>query len=435
MLAMQFTAKLTDDLFYESADYFECRLEHGRLIIEPSKEFRSMCKNAAKINTRAQILKAARAELFAEFDQDERIPFANGMFNPDTKEFTPHDWKNYNTRLCPTALKLEVPDFEPGRQFMRDISCGDTSWINSLFEIIGESIRYGNRHQCFFVFYGSGRNGKSVFVDWLESTLGNLTADCAAIEISKQNSSHRQTTLFDSVSRCRLVFFKEAGGIQFDDELIKALTGEQRVCLTRIFRGTQELSVCASMFLITNTLPSVDKGGESMLRRQVGAPFEFKAEHPDENLLSRLNTEEGREWLLSQIVTHMLPKENTHSFKDRLCPRMQHFTSDLVKSADTVYQFLETCCVRETGLRTSRHELYKAFCGFCYSDQGISPQPLKFRMSEKTFGDKLRGFGLTPLDGKQRTSGGLVCRYVYPGIGLNEEGAEFLRIEMADYPA
>lgn len=436
LLAERYTRILYDSLRYELPVYMSLGVESVKgephLTIKPKRDYEAMVKAAAKIRTQQQIVNAARAELPATFDTDRRIPFQNGMFNPENCELCPHAPENYNTTVSPVRLNLNAPPFPDGERFFNEISCGDQKWTAALFRVLGECLLYGNPHQVFFVFYGSGANGKGVLVDWLQRALGNLTGAASPTEISKQNQSGRQTSLVDTVGRCRIVFFKETGGVQYDEEIIKSLTGEKRITLTRIFTGPRELEICATPILITNTLPTVDKGGVSMMRRQIGFPFDYQVQTIDEGLLNRLATDAGNEWLICQMVKALMDaqKPDAPSFKDSLPDRVKRFTQDLIHEADIVLQFLDECCERSgnDAHRTSRHELYIAFSAYAYSDLGKAPTPMKYRISEKTFGDRLRAHNLIPMEGQQRTSNNQTRRYVYPGIILNQTGTDFYNI-------
>lgn len=431
---------LKDQLFFEKPAnmYLEEIRSNNRTIIavKIKPEYTSMLKIAGRINTSALIVRAGRAQLAAAFDDFKEIPFNNGMFNPETGEFKPHSPDNYNTTVCPTNLNLNAERFEPGERFFKEISCNDDAWINALFRSLGECLLYGNKIQKFFVWYGSGRNGKGVLLEWLCAALGGLIGECKATEISKNNPDNRQTTLFDTVSRCRILLFREAGGITYNDDLVKQLVGDNVITLNRIHLGSRSMPVCGTPILITNTLPTAEIGGISMKNRQIGFPFDMDLpdEKRDNNLLQKLATPAGNEWLVSKIVNTLIDGIKTGTnLTDCLPERVKGFTERMTNEADAVLMFLKECCVitgKETD-RTDRTTLYKAFTGFEYSKEGRNPTKRIYWITPKNFGVRLDAHKLRPMQGRQRTSDGIstdtVRANVYPGILLNDDGRMFYK--------
>ena len=189
-------------------------------------------------------------------------------------------------------------------------------------------------------------------------------------------------------------------------------------------------------------MPSVEKGGYSMQRRQIGLPFDFRIDPTkrDQHLYERLTTREGCEWLICQITKALIEsqKPGQQNLFAAMPDRVKRFTETLTTEADIVLQFLNECCIVAPAgpARTSRADLYQSFCGYAYSPQGMNPTPNpKYRISVKTFADRLRGYDYIPLDNKQRTTDGKICRYVYPGISLNQTGEEYYNIESGGWYA
>ncbi len=435
LLAMKFSGILKDQMYYERPInmYLTESREAGKptLIINLKKEYTAAINAAARIHTREMIIKAARAELVQKFDTCKDIPFKNGLFNPETGWIRPHAPENYNTTVCPVNLNLDAKPFSLGEKFFRDISCNDPEWQAALFRVLGECLTYGNDNQVFIVFYGSGQNGKGTLIEWLCSALGGLIGNCDAKEISKNNPDHRQTTIFDTIGKCRILLFRETGGILYDDDLIKKITGDKSITLTRIMTGARDIEVCGTPILITNNLPSADKGGYSMVRRQIGFPFDYrvKDEERDSRLLEKLTTPEGNEWLICQVVKALIEsrKAGAGSLKTTLPKRVTSFTEKMIAEADITLKFLEDCCIISADLHEveARTDLYTAFCGYAYSDDGQNPTPHKYRISQKTFAERLAGHDLMPLEGRHMSRGRL-CRNVYSHISLNELGLEYL---------
>ena len=449
LLAFKITENICNSLDYELPANMGVEIvtaadkkKHLRIKVNP--DFLQIKKKAAQIITRERILRGAKPGLVMDFDSRKDIPFNNGMYDPETGTLTAHTPENGNTTVCPTDLILEdKKDFPAGDKFLKDISRTrdgdvDEEWIKALLLTLGICLMYGNPEHIIIVFYGTGANGKCVLTDWVTSAFGQLVGDCNPMELSTR-SNGRETTIFDNVSRCRVLLFKEAGGIKLSDDIVKRLTGEQAAPFTRIHEGSKELPICGTPILISNNFLSYQKGGASIARRLIGFPFSHQVprEQIDPFLIKKLTTKEGNEWLVRRIIETLneaLKKarenEEVEFYKKSLPRRIVSFSDVLVSEGDIVYSFIRDCCTvtKNDKDRVPRGHLYAAFCGYAYAEDGIDPTPQYKRMTQRQFAECLRGYNMEPMEGYQRI-GNTCHRYVYSGIQLNEEGLEYLNNE------
>lgn len=131
-------------------------------------------------NCLKKLRKAQRAEVMADLrlvapkkkKADSRyIAFENGIYNIETKElmdFTPElvVTNKIPVNYYPNAAS-EVAD-----KALNDWACGDPSVRALLEECVGYCLFRENNLRKAFILTGGKRNGKSVFLDWVKSTLG-----------------------------------------------------------------------------------------------------------------------------------------------------------------------------------------------------------------------------------------------------------------------
>lgn len=440
--AIRATEHLIESLYYERPANFAISIPEGmikKILLTLNKKYSSFCMDSARTHARKECVNLARSYLVQKFNTSKLIPFDNCMYDPETGTTAPHRPEDFNTSICPTALNLDAADFPEGEKFFREISNGREDWTKALFRALGECLKYGNPGQWFLVFYGTGRNGKGVLVDWISSALGTLVAECEAVEINKNNFPKRQTTICDALKLgSRILLFKEAGGITYDDNLLKKITGERRASLTRITTGASEYDISATIIMITNNLPTSETGGISMIRRQIGFPFSYTV--PDEDidvgLLQKLTTKEGNEWLVCQMVKALREAHETDAapLKQSLPRCVSAFTEVMISEGDPVYRFLNECCTvtRNPKDRTSRHDLWDSFQNYYYDDDGVNPTPIKNRMPVSEFAKRLQNHNIPMMEGIQRTQTRKE-RYVFSGILLNEKGNEHLNNSRIGY--
>lgn len=331
------------------------------------KEFANSFESYHRIKAVSQI---AASMMSAEFDKHDLIAFNNGVLEPDGT-FREHKPDDYITTLIPTDYHEEVPFFKPGADFLKQISCNDPEWVYSLMQILGLCLVHGNPEQVFFVFKGGGGNGKGVLIDWLCRAFGSTVGSVTGREISIKNNDQRQTSLADTISRCRFLVCKEKGGEKLDDELVQAITGEKYVTLKRIQTGTAEYEVVGSLIMITNRLPEFRSGGKPMQRRQIAVPFDLDLpiEKQDSGLLDRLATDEGNEWLVKEIINAMRNYlEKPELFRTSLCDRITIFSKEAILEQDPMQLFINDRLIREVGKKTPGVKVYEEYYKWKYEE-------------------------------------------------------------------
>lgn len=95
----------------------------------------------------------------------------NGMINLKTGALIPHDPEKYITKI----LSVEYTDHADCPQwnaFLNDIFDGDRELIRYIQKAVGYSLTGSTAEQCVFFLYGTGRNGKSTFLEVLRDVFG-----------------------------------------------------------------------------------------------------------------------------------------------------------------------------------------------------------------------------------------------------------------------
>ena len=76
-------------------------------------------------------------------------------------------------------------DFDPTAlcplwdEFIERVSGGDADLASFCQRMVGYGLTGTTREQCFFVLYGSGANGKTVFIETILSVLGEYALSAA----------------------------------------------------------------------------------------------------------------------------------------------------------------------------------------------------------------------------------------------------------------
>ena len=263
--------------------------------------------------------------------------------------------------------------FPEGEQFFREISCNDPAWERDVFRILGYCLLMGNPSQKFFVFHGTGGNGKGVLMEWVLQAIGQLGGRVASRELFSGNLAGRETTLAAHAHR-RLLVASEAGGGVLNDELLKRLTGDAVVTLNAIYAGEREYRMNGTLVFVTNAPPVFSSGGKGMLRREMCVPFDLDVppDAQDEGLPERLATPEGNRWLLGKMIAGALEYVRTADkpqFWRSFCPRITGDSRKVLAGQDSLGEFVRTCLVPEKGARTPGREVVARWYAWEFGDE------------------------------------------------------------------
>jgi putative DNA primase/helicase len=191
-----------------------------------------------------------------------------------------------------------------------------------------------------------------------------------------------------------------------DEGLVKRLTGRDPVKARRMREDFWEFDPTHKLFLSTNHKPEIRGSDGAIWRRVKLVPFTFTVapEDMDKDLDRKLEKE--AEGILRWIVEGAL-KWQQLGLDDPI--EVREATQDYRQESDPVDEFLEDCCVKVTGARTSAGDLYQLFREWFETNHGTRP------MSGNMFGRRITQKGFD----RYRTNKG----NTYIDLGIKSEYA------------
>ena len=193
----------------------------------------------------------------------------NGTLDLDTMKLSPHDSGQNLSRMCqaeynPKAVCVKwvkflseiLPEKEL-RQFMQ--------------RVIGYCLSGLTDEQVFFFLWGSGSNGKSVFISLIEELLGDYATRLRTETLMKHGERH-------DLIRLRAARFAVASELDVNETLaegqVKDMCGQDTL-IVRIPYGkySSEFKTPAKVFLVGNHKPRVLGTDHAMWRRIMLVPF------------------------------------------------------------------------------------------------------------------------------------------------------------------
>lgn len=238
------------------------------------------------------------------FDADpDVLAVANGLVNLRTGKLSPLRAAHMVTQQIGVEYRPEAkaPRWEA---FLRQVLITDDAepkpdeemigWVQKL---IGYTVSGHAREQMFAVLYGSGANGKGVFLETLADLFDPITKTIQMSTLEHKAGSAGGGAASGDLARLagsRLVLGSEGEvGVRLSASLIKRLTGQDTITARHLYRTEFEFRPRFTLLLATNTRPAVLDASEGYWRRVRLIPFRrfFKPEERDARLPEKLREE------------------------------------------------------------------------------------------------------------------------------------------------
>lgn len=343
----------------------------------------------------------------AELDRDPwLLNVKNGTIDLRTGELRPHRREDLITKIAPVEYNpaAECPRW---KQFLNEIMDGNQSLINFLQRAAGMSLTGDTSEHVLFICHGSGRNGKSTFLNTLLALLGDYGMTAAPdLLIAKQNDRH-PTELADLFGKRLVVSIESEEGRRLAESLVKQLTGGDKIKARRMREDFWEFSPSHKLWLATNHKPRVRGTDIAIWSRLKLIPFAvtFPEDKQDKQLAKKLLAE--LPGILRWAVEGCLTWQRDGL---RVPEEVKAATESYRQEQDVLAAFLNECCIINPLAKVAARNLYKAYVNWC-EENGEHP------LAQRNFGMRLaeRGF-----ESQRGTAG----KYFWKNLGLRSEVSE-----------
>ncbi|WP_245959530.1 phage/plasmid primase, P4 family [Neobacillus piezotolerans] len=370
---------------------------------------KSLAEHAVRSESRARIesmVSLAKTEvptLPEEMDNDIWLfNCENGVIDLKTGVLKPHDRNLMMTKKSSVAYdsKAECPTW---LKFLSDIFQDENGkvkhdTINFLQKAVGYSLTGSTREQVLFFLYGTGRNGKSTYMNVIKDILGDYGKQTNADTFTVKKSD-RVNNDIAALKGARMVAATESEeGARLAESLVKQLTGGEPVQARFLHQEYFEYVPQFKIFFTTNHKPVIRGNDEGIWRRIRLIPFTVTIpnEKLDKDLPEKLRNEmpgilkwmvEGcLKWQKEGLGVPQEVEEATNSYRDEM---------------DTLGNFITDVCVLHPNVKTLAAELYRQY-GYWCQDNGefeITKQKFNRKLEERGFkkGRDGRGIYLTGI--------------------------------------
>lgn len=308
----------------------------------------------------------------------------NGTLSLKSGELVPAKRDYFITKFSPVEF-TDNADCPMWRRFLDDIFGGDKELIRYIQKAVGYSMTGDTSEQCVFFLYGTGRNGKSTFLDVLREIFGDYVSNIQPETIMVKNSmGNGINSDIARLKGARMVTTVEPNeGVRLNEGLIKQLTGDDAVTARKLYGNEFEFKPEFKLWMATNHKPIIRGTDDGIWRRIHMIPFtvQIPVDKVDRQLKSKLEREYPA--ILRWAVEGCLLWQREGLKQPRAVLDM---TREYRREMDVISGFLDDRCEMGEGFSAKSSELYAAYSAWCESNTEFKMSNTKFSVEmEKRF--------------------------------------------------
>ncbi len=318
-------------------------------------------RQAGNVNA-VETLARSNADLVATVDQFDAdlmlLGTPGGTVDLRTGELTPAQREHYLTKqvaVTPAASGTPAPRWSA---FMERIFNGDRELIDFMQRVAGYALTGSTAEHKLIFAYGTGSNGKSVFINTLFGIMADY-ARRAPAQTFLDSVSDRHPTDLAGLHGARLVVGSELPpGKAWNESVVKDLTGGDVITARKMRQDFFEYKPQFTLLIAGNHQPSFRGIDEAIRRRVVLVPFTqtIPVEERDLGLEEKLKAE----W--PAILRWMVDGAVMWGSHGLMVPQTVQTASDeYLDFEDTLGDFIRENLTESIGSKVATVEIYDRF--------------------------------------------------------------------------
>jgi len=288
-----------------------------------------------------------------------RINLRNGIYNRETKKLEPH---------TPDYMSIvQIPiDYNPDAEcvqfdkFINEVMHHDD--IKIMYEFFGYCLIPDTKIERAVMLYGKkGANGKSKMLGVLTSFLGRSNTSSESLKMLEND----QFSLAELYGKLANVFPDIPSTTIYDNSVFKLLTGDEVMLrAVRKFEHSFQFKNTARLIFSANTPPSVPGNDPAYHRRWIMLEFpnHFEGEDCDEDILSKLTTDEELSGILNIALQKLdgLVERGDFSYDKTV----EETTRIYKMNSDPIYVFVDEIVIYSDD-DCRKPFVYNKYCEWC----------------------------------------------------------------------
>ena len=263
----------------------------------------------------------------------------SGVLNLKTGKLTEHKAEYYFTKITSVDLSSSS-DCPRWLAFLDEIFDGDKDLIRYIQKALGYSLTGSTVEQCAFFLFGTGKNGKSTFLDVVRDVFGDYAANIQPETIMVRNNSG--SAINSDIARLKGARLVTSEGVRINEGLLKQLTGDDTVTARKLYSEEFEFKPEFKLWMATNHKPIIRGTDTGIWRRIHMIPFTVAIpdNKVDKNLAHKLKAEMTAifKWMVDGC---MLWQQEGLKMPRAVLDSVREYQHEM----DVVSAFIDNCCI------------------------------------------------------------------------------------------
>jgi P4 family phage/plasmid primase-like protien len=332
-------------------------------------------QTAHQIGAMVSLAESDLAARVADFDADPwLLNCDNGVLDLRTGQLSPHAPTQRITKIAGAA-------YDPGAtcplwlRFLDRVFDHDQSVIDFIQRAAGYTLTGQIIEQCFFLMYGTGKNGKSVFSETLAALLGDYARKTPTDTLM---AKHYDSPIPNDLARlpgARGVLAAElAEGKRLNESLVKDLTGGDRITARFLHKEFFEFTPTFKIWMYGNHKPVISNTDIGIWRRVRLIPFTVTIPDNEQDLKLTEKLRAELPGILAWAVRGCMAWQQDGL---KAPATVTKATNDYRAEQDLLAAFLEACCMVGPDHQVIAGDLYKAYKDWS-EENGENAKPQKW---------------------------------------------------------
>ncbi len=322
-----------------------------------------------------------------------KLNTANGVVDLTSGDIFPHKQDLFFTKILPWPADetMATPHWT---QFLTEITGNDPGLQEYLKQIAGYCLTASVREQCFFIFWGDGRNGKSTFIKVLLEMLGSWAAQTPADTFIMKKGANNHNDLARLFDKRLVAAIETEDGGRLAEGLIKSMAGSDRIAARALYQEFFEYDPQFKVILTTNHKPRIKGTDFAIWRRIRLVPFTWRIpdDKVDPDIFDKLKAE--MPGILAWAIDGCLQWQLAGKLESP--EKVQEAVNEYQKDQDLVRRFTDEMCETGKSYSTSLKELYELY-------EKWSKDGGEFVLSKNRFSKRLIEMGMERMHEREGT--------------------------------
>ena len=273
------------------------------------------------------------------------------------------------------------------KKHLREVTQGDQELEDYLQRFAGYALTGSVREQAVLFLWGSGTNGKSVYVNALKEAMGDDYVATAAMDLFTASNFERHSTDIAGLRGKRLVTASETQeGRRWDEQRLKQMTGGEAITARFMRQDNMTFVPQFKLLFLGNHQPKLRDVGPAIQRRlhMAGFTYQVPPEKIDLDLGEKLKTE------LPQILSWMIEGALRWQTLGKLNPpqAVRAETEEYFEAQDAVGDWIADALERDADAETEPAHLFESWrewAGRNGEKSPATPQALSATLKSRGF--------------------------------------------------